>query len=112
MFEQFTISRNISKLLKSSETLEQSPQGEAKRAHDTLVRIGARALPALRAKNKRLIAEHQAYSESLKSGPSPNPYENYALKSDAEKRYRYVIEVRQARIVDLIEEIESAGVSK
>lgn len=109
MWEQFTISRKISKLLKSCETLERSPQGEAKRAHDTLVKMGAKALPALRAKNEQLIAEHQRYSEWLKSGPSPNPYDNYALKSDAEKRNRYVIEIKQARVVDVIEEIERVG---
>ena len=112
MWEQFTISRNVSKLLKSCETLERSPQGESKHAHDTLVKFGARALPALRAKNEQLIAERQAYSEWLKSGPSSNPNENYSLRSDAEKRYRCVIEVKQARVVDLIEEIEHIGSSR
>ena len=109
MWEPFTIWWNIRKLLKSCDTLERYPQGESKRAYEILVKIGSRALPALRAKNEQLIAEHQAYSDRLKAGQSSNPYENYALKSDAEKRYRYVIEIKQARIVDVIEEIEGAG---
>ena len=112
MWERIRTWRNITKLLKSCETLERSPRGESNRAHDALVKIGARALPALRAKNERLIAEHQAYSEWLKSGPSANPYENHALKSDAEKKYRYILEIKQARVVDVIENIERTGGSE
>lgn len=106
MWNKLIISWNISKLLNSCETLEQIPQGESKKAYDTLVKMGAKVLPALKDKNAQLINEHLLYSEWLKSGSSPNPYENYALKSNAEKRYRYVIEVKQARIVDVMEEIE------
>jgi len=107
-WKRFTVSGNIYTLIKSSDTLERYPEGESKRAYDRLVKMGPRALQALQARNARLIAEHQAYSESLKVGPSWNPYENYGQKSDAEKRYRYVIEIRQARIVDVITEIETA----
>jgi hypothetical protein len=106
MCKKFAISRYISNMLKSCETLERSPKGEAKHAYDTLVNLGAKALPALRAKKEQLIAEHQVYLEWLNSGASSNPYKNYSQKSDAEKRYRYVLEVKQARIIDLIEEIE------
>jgi hypothetical protein len=81
--------------------------GSAKKAHDILVRMGPRALPALRAHNQRLIAEHEAYSEWLKSGPSQNSYENYGRRTVAEKAYRYVIELRQDRIVDVIEAIKA-----
>ena len=109
MREQFVVWWNIRKLLKSCDMLERYPEGEPRQAHEILVKIGSRALPALKAKNEHLIAEHQAYSRWLKKGPFSNPYENYALKSDADKRYRYVIEIKQARVVDVIEEIEGAG---
>jgi hypothetical protein len=84
-------------------------EGRAKEAHSRLVNIGSRALPALREKNERLIAEHQAYREWLRTGLSSNPLENYSLKSDAEKQYRHVIEMQQARVLNVIKEIEAAA---
>lgn len=66
-------------------------------------------IASLEGKNDRLIAEWLAYSERLKTGPSSNPFENYDMRSDAEKCYRYVIETKQARVVDVIKQIESAG---
>jgi hypothetical protein len=110
MWNQLAIFWNVSRLLKSCETLELSLQGKPKRAHDKLVKLGAKALPTLRSRNRRLIAEHRAYSDWLKSGPSTNPFQNFGLKSDTEKHHRYVIEMKQARVADVIEDIErSAG---
>jgi heme oxygenase len=97
MWDQLIISMNISRLLKSSETLERNLTGKQKKAHDKLVKLGAKAL---------------AYTERLKSGSSSNPLENYSMRSDAEKYYRYIIEMKQARIMDVIEEIEHSGVDK
>lgn len=108
-WKRFTVSGCIATLIESSETLGRSPTGQSKRAHDSLVKMHRRALPALRKRNEQLIVEHVAYSEALKAGPSWNPYENYQQKSDAEKHYRYVIEIKQARIVDVIEAIERSS---
>lgn len=83
----------------------QSLTGRAKAAHEWLVKRGMRALPGLEAANRRLIERHVAYSEHLKSGPSWNPYENYGRRSDQERAYLYVIELQQARVVDVIEQI-------
>jgi hypothetical protein len=105
MFGNLAISWKIYKLLQGCENLERHPQGDAKRAFEELVALGPKALPALEKINQSQIAEYQTYCEKLKSGPSANPYENYGLRSDAQKQHRHVIEMRQARIVDVIEAI-------
>lgn len=99
--------RKFQMLLEGTDTLTIPLDGKAKEAHARLVQMGQRALPALRVKNQRLIADYQAYCEWLKGGPSANPYENYSLRSDAEKQHRHVMEMQQARIMDVIQEIES-----
>ncbi len=109
LWKRFTVLGNIYTLTKSSDTLDRSPEGESKRAFDRLVKIGSRALPTLQARNLKLIGQHERYSNQLKSGSFWNPYDNYGAKSDSDKRYRYVIEIKQARVVDVIEEIERAG---
>ena len=80
--------------------------GSAKKAHDWLVQAGPSALPKLRSASRKLIDKHVAYSEYLQSGPSANPMENYGRRSYSERAYRYVIEIQQSRIIDVIEAIE------
>lgn len=108
-WKRLTVAGNIHTLIRGVDLSShgQPLTGAAKAAHDWLVNRGTRALPALEAANRRLIDRHVAYSEHLKSGPSWNPYENYGQRSHAERAYRYVIEVQQARVVDVIEEIRN-----
>ena len=70
-----------------------------------MISYGDIALPMLEEYNLYLLNEHQRYCEKLKSGSSENQYNNYSRKSEYQKQYRYVIEFRQARIVDVIEAI-------
>lgn len=108
-WKRLTISGNIHKLIKGIDLSShgQPLTGSARAAHDRLVKWDKQALPALESANRRLIDKHVWYSEHLKSGPSSNPYENYGRRSNQEKAYRYVIELQQARVVDVIEEIRN-----
>lgn len=100
------------KLLDVDETLEVKPKGEAKRAQENLIKMGLDALPSLMAKNARLIDAHQTYCEWLKSGASQNPYENHIRKSDVARRHRYNIEIKQARVVEVIKQIKKNRLSE
>ena len=112
MLAGWRTSRDIARLLAGAEGLERSPQGEAARAREALGRAGPAALPALRSANARLTAEYEACYRQLKAGPlagplaEPGPFANYALKTEAQKRHRHVVATRQARVADVIAEIE------